>query len=391
MQFISEHTPRKHESHDATGTVISQTNLEKGGGLNTDPCPSGVDSPDPLLRPAHRDHGLIDRKSLTKALKQSQLPRPSHDITEREEVLPDPVLELAAIHSRRAESAAGRPPSHGAGGGGGGFEDESGSPTEPMSQGVPPELPNLLAEIIFVAVCSAGQVVFSLTYGHATVVQFPLRDALGIEAAQTPWLLGSSLLASGLSVIIAGSLADLAAPKLLMVGAFLWQAVWNGVIAGAIRPELKVLFFVARAMQGLSVGILVSASMSILGRVYNPGIRKTRVFSAMAGASPLGFWIGCLQGGALGAAHLPWIFGSTAVFLGLCALAAQLTLPDLSPAKDSMDSDAPSLKQFDYLGAALASVGCGEFDSVVRVTSSAEEPLLPTLCPSISNQQIKLS
>lgn len=388
MQFISEHTPRKDESHDATGTVISQTNLEKGGGLDTDPCPSGVDSPGPLLGPAHRDHGLIDRKLLTKALKQSQLPRPSHDITEREEVLPDPVLELAAIHSRRAESVAGRRPSHGAGG----FEDESGSPTEPMSQGVPPELPNLLAEIIFVAVCSAGQVVFSLTYGHATVVQFPLRDALGIEAAQTPWLLGSSLLASGLSVIIAGSLADLAAPKLLMVGAFLWQAVWNGVIAGAIRPELKVLFFVARAMQGLSVGILVSASMSILGRVYNPGIRKTRVFSAMAGASPLGFWIGCLQGGALGAAHLPWIFGSTAVFLGLCALAAQLTLPDLSPAKDSMDSDAPSLKQFDYLGAALASVGCGKFDSVVRVISSAGEPLL--LVPFsllISNRQIKVS
>lgn len=388
MQFISEHTPRKDESHDATGMVISQTNLEKGGGLDTDPCPSGVDSPGPLLGPAHRDHGLIDRKLLTKALKQSQLPRPSHDITEREEVLPDPVLELAAIHSRRAESVAGRRPSHGAGG----FEDESGSPTEPMSQGVPPELPNLLAEIIFVAVCSAGQVVFSLTYGHATVVQFPLRDALGIEAAQTPWLLGSSLLASGLSVIIAGSLADLAAPKLLMVGAFLWQAVWNGVIAGAIRPELKVLFFVARAMQGLSVGILVSASMSILGRVYNPGIRKTRVFSAMAGASPLGFWIGCLQGGALGAAHLPWIFGSTAVFLGLCALAAQLTLPDLSPAKDSMDSDAPSLKQFDYLGAALASVGCGKFDSVVRVISSAGEPLL--LVPFsllISNRQIKVS
>ena len=357
MQFISEHfSPNDEPPHDTTGTVMPHINLGRGVDTNSNPTPSGVDSPAPLLGPAPRDHGLIDRKALTKALKQSQLPTPSQDITEREEVLPDPVLELAVIHSRRAESAAGRGPSHG----GGGFEDESGSPREPMSQGVPPELPNLLAEIIFVSVCSAGQVVFSLTYGHATVVQLPLRDALGIEAAQTPWVLGSSLLASGLSVIIAGSLADLAAPKLLMVGPFLWQAVWNSVIAGAIKPELKILFFVARAMQGLSVGVLVSASMSILGRVYNPGIRKTRVFSAMAGASPLGFWIGCMQGGALGADHLPWIFGSTAVFLGLCALAAQLTLPNLSPAKDSMDSDAPSLKQFDYLGAGLASVGCGK-------------------------------
>lgn len=36
-----------------------------------------------------------------------------------------------------------------------------------------------------------------------------------------------------------------------------------------------------------------------------------------------------------------------------------MTLPDLSPAKDSNDVDAPSLRQFDYLGAVLSSVGCG--------------------------------
>lgn len=78
----------------------------------------------------------------------------------------------------------------------------------------------------------------------------------------------------------------------------------------------------------------------------------------MAAGAPLGFWLGCLQGGALSAA-LPWLFGSTAIFLGLVALAAYLSLPDLTPAKDSHDADAPSLKQFDYVGAALSSVGCG--------------------------------
>lgn len=353
-----ENSQPSADRNSIMSTMIPEISLDAPSPLDTGPVPSGVASPDPLLGPAsRRDHGPIDRKALAKALRQSPLQRPSHDITDRDEVMPDPMLELSVIRSRRAESFAGhRGPSHA------GLEGEAGSPTDPISQGVPPELSNFLAEIIFVAVCSAGQIVFSLTYGHATVAQFPLRDALGISASQAPWLVGSSLLASGLSVIIAGSLADLAPPKPLMVGAFLWQAAWNAVMAGVIRPELRVLFFVARAMQGLSVGILVSASMSILGRVYKPGLRKTRVFSAMAGASPLGFWIGCLQGGAL-SAHLPWIFGTTAIFLGLCAVAAQLTLPDLSPAKDSADADAPSLKNFDYLGAVLSSVGCGECSS----------------------------
>lgn len=364
------------------GTLIPDHSLEAPTPLETPlktppdtAVPSGVASPTTLLGPArHRDHG-IDRKALAKALskQQSPLQRPSQDVTdghdgaEPEPHMPDPMLELSIIRSRRADSS-----SHGFG-----FAEESGSPSHPISQsqGVPPELPNLLAEIVFVAVCSAGQVVFALTFGHVMVAQFQLRDALGIEASQTPWLMGSSLLASGLSVIVAGSLADLAPPKPLMVGAFLWQAAWNGVIAAAVGapdPEaLRVLFFVARAMQGLSVGVLVSASMSILGRVYTPGLRKTRVFSAMAGASPLGFWIGCLQGGAL-SSNLPWIFGSTAIFLGLCAVAAYLTLPDLSPAKDSANSDAPSLRNFDYLGATLSSTGCGKSLCLARSLSTLD-------------------
>ncbi|RYP20111.1 hypothetical protein DL767_009528 [Monosporascus sp. MG133] len=329
------------------------SNTQHDNALNAGPVPSGVASPDPLLGPSNQNHGLIDRKALGRALSQSQRQNQTHDITDHDEVLVDPMLELGAIRSRRAESTVSHRPSQV------GLADEAGRPAAFISQGVPPELPNLLAEIVFVLVCSAGQVVFSLTHGHATVAQFPLRDALGIDATQAPWLVGSSLLASGLSVIIAGSLADLAPPKPLMVGAFLWQAAWNGVAAGiVVRPALRVLFFVARAMQGLSVGVLVSASMSALGRVYKPGIRKTRVFSAMAAASPLGYWVGCIQGGAL-SARLPWVFGTTSIFLGLCALAAHMTLPDLSPAKDSADADAPSLRHFDYLGATLSAVGCG--------------------------------
>ncbi|OTB02685.1 hypothetical protein M426DRAFT_322442 [Hypoxylon sp. CI-4A] len=333
-------------------------------GLGTSAFPSGVASPDPLLGPSSgRDYFPLDRKALAQALGQTrdggssqsqiEIQMQTRDITDRDrgndEVLLDPMLELSAIRSRSA--AAARAPDEEAGGG-------TPGPTIVGSQGVPPELPNLAAEVVFVLVCTAGQVIFALTYGHANITQVQLRSALGLLATQTPWVLGAQLLASGLSVIVAGSLADLAAPKPLMVGAFMWSAVWHGIAAGAISPRLKVLFFVARAMHGLSLGVLVSASMSILGRVYKPGVRKTRVFSLMAAGSPLGFWLGCLHGGAL-SSHLPWLFGSTAIFLSIAAVAAWFSLPDLSPAKDSHDADAPTLRQFDYAGAVLSSVGCG--------------------------------
>lgn len=112
-----------------------------------------------------------------------------------------------------------------------------------------------------------------------------------------------------------------------------------------------------RAMQGLAVGVLVSGSMSILGRVYKPGKRKTQVFSTMAAMAPFGFWLGALQGGAL-SAHLPWIFGSNALISALVCVAAYVTIPNLRPAADIAGSEAPSLRDFDFKGAACAVVGC---------------------------------
>ncbi|KAI0179051.1 putative efflux pump antibiotic resistance protein [Hypoxylon sp. FL1284] len=359
--------------HGLTPSISDAESFHDAGGqtpclcLDHNAFPSGLASPDPLLGgPPRQDYfhlsSLVPDRLPAEQTRdwthsQLELQIETRDIAEygrsrdHEEIPPDPILELGAIRSRRRDSVVGAAP---------GDEESGGSRSGIVgpSQGVPPELPNLAAEIVFVLVCAAGQLIFALTYGHANITQMPLRAALGLPATQTPWLLGTQSLASGLSVIVAGSLADLAPPKPLMVGGFVWSAAWHGVAAAAVRPDLRSLYFVARAMQGLSLGVLVSASMSILGRVYKPGVRKTRVFSIMAAGAPLGFWIGCVHGGAL-SAHLPWVFGSTAMFLGLVALAAQLSLPDLSPAKDRSDADAPSLRQFDYAGSALSSVGCG--------------------------------
>ncbi|KAL7896437.1 MFS general substrate transporter [Trichoderma sp. SZMC 28014] len=316
-----------------------------------------------VLPPEAHSEDFWSAHSLSGATPLESLPSPSdQSLSEQQlfplstasvrESAPTAVLELSELRIRPVDNATvnGSPPA--------GLFEEGGSPTHPVSQGIPPELHNLLAEIIFVLVCTAGQVILALTLGQVVVNQFVFREALGIVPAQTPWLVGSSTLASGLSVIVFGPLADLAPPKPLMVGAFLWEAVWNAVASSAISPELKILFFVARAMQGLAVGVLVSTSMSILGRVYNPGIRKTRVFSLMAAGAPFGFWIGCIQGGLL-SAHLDWIFRSTAIFLAVCALAAYYTIPNLRPAADGNAADAPSIRQFDYMGALLASLGSG--------------------------------
>ncbi len=77
-------------------------------------------------------------------------------------------------------------------------------------------------------------------------------------------------------------------------------------------------------MQGLAIGVLVSGSMSILGRVYKSGIRKNRVLSAMAATARVS--LGALQGGGLNA-HLEWILESMRLSVP-CSVSLLLQYPE---------------------------------------------------------------
>lgn len=307
-------TPRHNRTSSddwspATSHRPSTPNLESGFNSGAVTPATGAQTPNPLLDAREREE---NRSDLIRALR----------VGEEEE---GPLYELGRRVSARDASVDGRGASFNA------HLTSHVSATQQQdahdqqvqeqvagAQGVPDELGSLWREFVFVLVCSFGQLLFAINLGDITVNQTKLVKALDIDNSQSPWLVGSFQLVDGLSVILSGSLADLASPKKLMVGAFAWSTVWNVAGVFSISPERKILFFIVRAMQGLSVGVLVSASMSIFGRIYKPGMRKTRVFSGMAAAAPFGFWLGALQGGAL-SAHLEWIFGLNVSIVIICS------------------------------------------------------------------------
>lgn len=161
----SSHSLSEADIYHATGTGTGTDTPYLDLDLDAVSFPSGLASPDPLLGSSGQDYFQLDRQALAQALGQAndgiEIKIQTRDITDHhDDTLPDPMLELTAIRSR----AAGLP------------DEETGSsdfggPVAGREQGVPPELPSLAAEVVFVMVCSAGQVIFALTYGHATVTQ----------------------------------------------------------------------------------------------------------------------------------------------------------------------------------------------------------------------------
>lgn len=305
-----------------------------------DEPPSGAQTPTPLLI-SHDRHTQKNG-----AIHTGEESYPMESITRTRSHMGDALENLYQTQTARSQVEAGREPTL-----------EAGSPPYKSSRGRPKEFSNLTTEIIFILICSSGQLFFSFFQGNINVNQQAFREALGIESSELPWLVGSYLVALGLSVILSGSLSDLMPPRMVIVSALVWLTIWNIIGAFSLTPARSPLFFFMRAMQGLSVGVIVSGTMSILGRVYAPGIRKTRVFSAMSSMAPFGFFLGAVQGGAL-TAHLNWVFGSNAILCGLCAIAAYFTIPPLRPVADIAGADAPSIHDFDWKGAIFATSGC---------------------------------
>uniref|UniRef100_A0A060T7P9 ARAD1D01320p n=1 Tax=Blastobotrys adeninivorans TaxID=409370 RepID=A0A060T7P9_BLAAD len=296
----------------------------------------------------HMGHTLQDFSEALTGLEHSQTngdASTSRDST----VGPEEVVELEKTDSRASRSVRRMSMRS--------MEEGRGEQQKVQSQGVPPELKNLPYELAFVGVCSFSLSLYAFLLGDITVNQPEFKQALGISNSELPWLTGSYSVANGLSLVVSGSLMDLAPPKMLMVGSFAWLVVWNVVGVFSLTPETKVLFFIMRAMQGLAIGILLSGSMSVTGRIYKPGLRKNRVFSAMAATAPFGFWLGAIQGGALHA-HLKWIFGSNAILCAIFCVAAYIAIPSLLPVADVVGGQAPTLRQFDYIGALVAVGGC---------------------------------
>ena len=72
----------------------------------------------------------------------------------------------------------------------------------------PAEFKSLTEEIFFIVICSMGQLLFATYVAQAFVNQLTFVSALKIGSSLTPWLLGSFMVANGVSVIVSGSIAD---------------------------------------------------------------------------------------------------------------------------------------------------------------------------------------
>lgn len=122
------------------------------------------------------------------------------------------------------------------------------------------------------------------------------------------WLFSAWLAASVVGMVAAGQVSDVRGPRLpLICGLALFLA--GLVVAGTAHTMVQLVL--ARAVQGIGVGLAITAVYVVIGECYPPQLRP-RVFTATSSAWVVPSLLGPVASGAL-TEHVGWRW----VFLGL--------------------------------------------------------------------------
>jgi MFS family permease len=176
-----------------------------------------------------------------------------------------------------------------------------------------------------------------LLAGVAGGIAFPVLPLVGLRAGLPLWLIGTILAANRagrvLSAPFVGALTDrLGGRRMLVAGLALQVAVMALYLLGVTLERPGLYFLLARVLHGpASACVFVAAQTLALhagGRSYG-GLAAGTVRAAMSAGMPIGLAVGGLLAALWGEREM---FEAAMVAVGLGALVAFLTVPDLRAA-----------------------------------------------------------
>lgn len=239
---------------------------------------------------------------------------------------------------------------------------EKALPAEPPATGTGPPGPSdgylssrmsRPREIAFIFLVCMLQIIpqacLTICFPTSSIIAHALRIT---DPAVLPWMIAAYATTFGTFILVSGRLGDIFGHKKLVIVGFIMMTPWS-VIAGVSPKITPILFFVARAVQGVAASLMVPNGLALLGRTYAPGSKmKTVAFSLFGLCAPLGAYLGMLLA-AIFAEYVIWIV-TFFVLAGVsfsCAIASIFVLVSPPPTPDQMKPFKEKLGDMDWLGA----------------------------------------
>ncbi|KAK4179733.1 major facilitator superfamily-domain-containing protein [Triangularia setosa] len=218
-------------------------------------------------------------------------------------------------------------------------------------------------EILFVLLICLAQILMLAGLAQAMVPASIISQSFGDSTPGTmAWYSAAYGLTSATFVLPSGRVSDLFGHKKVFVTGWLWFGLWSLVIGFSGHVERNagrgtVFFCVARGLQGIGPALLVPSGQALLGRTYNPGMRKNMVLCLFGASAPLGFVMGAIFSSLFAVkGNWPWAFWLLAIMCFGLAVVSLFILPT-SRGQSCLKEGVSLWVQFDAWGMILGVSG----------------------------------
>eukprot|EP00727_Mastigamoeba_balamuthi_P014267 m51a1_g9463 hypothetical protein (590) ;mRNA; f:528188-529957 len=211
-----------------------------------------------------------------------------------------------------------------------------------------------------------------------------MREEWPDKSEWIPWVLSSYTIVGAIWTSISGSLTDIFGPKWIMIGSLILYAIGQLMAALCTKSRGIFLLLAARAVQGLGTGAS-ELSVTIVNKLYPRAYREPIIAMCMSTLT-VGMSLG-LVGGAAALEKMEWneLFWVTFPIVLVLVVAFYFVMPgptlsdllfrnkanaditDVELATPSTDNkpaekkEKKSLRDVDWLGAVLLTIGCVAF------------------------------
>lgn len=238
--------------------------------------------------------------------------------------------------------------------------DEVPQSTDPSKVPASPFTP--LREIAFISTICMAQVLQLAGLGQSIAPLHIIGDSFGVtDPGKLSWTAAAYSLTVGTFILPAGRLGDILGHKKLFIAGTLVFALWS-LLAGVSVYSTFEFYAVCRAFQGIGASFMVPNALALIGRTYPEGDKKNLCFALFGASAPLGSVFGVLFAAIFAQlAWWPWAYWTTCLVSCGLAITAIFTIPrdDLgsrapsnSPQAGAEHQGSPSIRDFDFLGAA---------------------------------------
>ncbi|KAL5346860.1 hypothetical protein ACLOAV_008003 [Pseudogymnoascus australis] len=247
--------------------------------------------------------------------------------------------------------------------------------TEPLTNGNAPAISKWRATVI-IGTVACITLINSMLAGILVVSLPTMALELGLSQDLLLWPASVSALACGCTLLLSGSIADVAGGRrIYLLGVFLMAV--TTVACGVCKTSIQLILF--RAAQGVALSLCLPSSVILITSNIPTGSWRNIAFSCLGAGQPVGFSVGLVIGGIF-VQEIGWRYG----YYIAAILTAVIFVISIFGVPVDHTAESQSLRtilrrmgtEIDWIGCLLLSTSLGLFSYVLSVLAGGSSHFL---------------